>query len=501
MFLPAWIFGHKVRPARTIHKTPCRYSSPRETTVKPRLERLEDRLALSSFGPEDGSYVEESWFGYYGSVEIQASTGNIVVAGADSAATPPSPPASTNYPAAVARYDSGGNTDTTFGASGVATVPKIVAPYAHVVLQSDGKAIVAGLGDSSTGGAMTVARFTTSGSLDTTFGSGGVATGHAPASIGDAIRAVGLQSTGKIVVAGTDGNSGGSSPALVGRFTASGQLDSGRRGFGTGSNPPGYVTSQFGPGTSQTDGVNALAVQSDDKIVIASSYTQYTGGVFTQYDVVARYTASGALDTTFNHTGYAILPFSGSHQAIAIQGDGKIVMTDGTSIARLNSNGTLDTHFGSGAGYEQIAVPGGAYQSVIDGVTLQPDGKIVVAGWETAAYRAPQNILVARFNADGTPDSLFGSGGYKLGAPPTDGNPHSFSGSAVALEGDGSIIVAGQDLVSGGVWHPLLMRFSGDSNPPAVTQSPSTTSSAAVNDSALLATLADDLLNPGKRKG
>src|SRR5690242_1377486 len=97
-----------------------------QSSRQPRLERLEDRHALSGFGPGDGAYVEESWFGYYNAVQIQPSTQSIFVAGGDSGQVPPSPANSFNYPTAVARYDSGGNADTTFGAGGVAAAPHIV---------------------------------------------------------------------------------------------------------------------------------------------------------------------------------------------------------------------------------------------------------------------------------------------------------------------------------------------------------------------------------------
>jgi uncharacterized delta-60 repeat protein len=92
-------------------------------------------------------------------------------------------------------------------------------------------------------------------------------------------------------------------------------------------------------------------------------------------------------------------------------------------------------------------------------VAIQPDGKIVVAG-RTSVTGNPYDVLVARFNVDGTPDTTFGPGGYKIGAPLPNTGYHSFSGFGVALQSNGNIIVAGNDNqgTSGGD-HPLLMRF------------------------------------------
>ncbi len=95
------------------------------------------------------------------------------------------------------------------------------------------------------------------------------------------------------------------------------------------------------------------------------------------------------------------------------------------------------------------------------GVAIQPDGKIVVAG-TLRVSGGPSNVLVYRLNANGTPDATFGVGGLKLGTPPAGPDYHSFEGTAVALQSDGSIIVAGSDDWDGTdtiAPHPFLMRF------------------------------------------
>jgi uncharacterized delta-60 repeat protein len=139
-------------------------------------------------------------------------------------------------------------------------------------------------------------------------------------------------------------------------------------------------------------------------------------------------------------------------------------------VARYNSNGTLDTSFGGGSGY--VRLDNGA-REVGTSVAIQPDGKIVVGGY-TSVVDSPTNLLVARFNTDGslddgsatdtTPADSFSDGGFKIGSPLPNTGYHSFGGGSLALQSDGSIIVAGyddQDSTSGTAYHPLVMRFYG----------------------------------------
>ena len=188
--------------------------------------------------------------------------------------------------------------------------------------------------------------------------------------------------------------------------------------------------------------------------------------------IVARYTASGTLDKTFGGGGYSVfLPagISAYGTAVALQSDGKIIVTGSCTgaggandllVARYNTNGTLDTSFGGGSGYVRLDNAAATQsQEVGRDVAIQPaDGKIVVAGVTTVTGN-PRNVLVARFNVDGTPDATFAPGGYKIGAPLPNTGYHSFSGRGVALRSDGSIIVAGDDDQGTSGDHPLLMRF------------------------------------------
>lgn len=463
------------------------------------IERLEDRLALAGFGPEDGAYIVESWEGSYGAVEVRQSDQTVVAAGGlSSSAT------------AVARYDVAGSIDLTFGNNGVGTVPvPITCNSPALALQADGKAVIGGRVTSGGQTSIAVGRLTASGLPDTRFDRDGAS---APMEVtpnqGDEACAVAIQSTGKIVVAGRAGYSTGN--LVIGRFTAGGAVDSGNGGFGqtVKGKPVGYTVTNVGaayPDYKQLNTYYAIAVSSDDKIVAVG--TLDGPGEDTQI-IVARYTPAGSLDTSFNGAGYTVFRPAGftraDASAVAVQADGKIVVA-GTStgqdlgtdmlIARFNTNGTLDATFG-GAGYVRIDVDDGQASSRewAKGVVIQPDGKIVAAGF----VHGPGNlyrVLVARLNTDGALDAGFGIAGLKLGAL-TAGR--SSVGTCVALQSDGSIIVAGydEDTATGSDRHPLLMRFYGDNAPAAA----SSTTDAAATDAALLLYFTEDAATVRRRK-
>lgn len=421
--------------------------SPKRGTAKPRLERLEERQLLSGFGPADGAYVEESWYsGFKGylDVQIQPVDQKIVAAGS----------VLSNRGAAIARYDSVGNPDTSYGSNGLSTSPGgSPAWYAGLTLQPDGKAVLSAV--NTTWHSFGAGRFNTNGSLDTGFGTGGWSS-IGVSTYGQYPYGVGLQSTGKIVACGyTFTNSAWTtSSAVLARLTSSGTIDSGKGGFGqvlTGNRATGYTMTAFG---AQNAEFKDLAIQPDDKVVVVGDITpdQTFPAAYDAQVIVARYTAAGILDTTFNGSGYSVLTLPGTLHtsmpfyptAVALQADGKIIVvstaqdTNGPNdmlIARFNASGTLDSAFGGGAGYVRLASI-----ATSGDVVIQPgDQKIVVAGSQGGT------VVVARLNTDGTMDSTFGTGGYKIGAPPTGAGYHDFGARGMALQSNGNIIVAGSD--------------------------------------------------------
>ncbi|HQU82498.1 MAG TPA: FG-GAP-like repeat-containing protein [Pyrinomonadaceae bacterium] len=222
--------------------------------------------------------------------------------------------------------------------------------------------------------------------------------------------------------------------------------------FGTG----GKTITPVGTGN---DEANDLAVQADGKIIVAG-HTQ--NGSTTDISLV-RYNSNGTLDNSFGVGGKVVIPIAGYQEgyAVAIQGDGKIVVVgrgdDGATafgsgqITRFNSDGTLDTSFGGGAGFVTNSFNSNTIVRFND-VAIQADGKIVIAGY---LVNGIQRLLTARFNADGTLDNFAVAGSAS--------GPVSYYGNAVAIQSNGQIVVGGKLIAGGasGVW----IRYNSDLTP------------------------------------
>src|SRR5262245_26622945 len=172
-----------------------------------------------------------------------------------------------------------------------------------------------------------------------------------------------------------------------------------------------------------TDLANAVAVQSDGKLVVVGQ-TYKNNDYSTEDFVVTRYNTDGTLDTTFGRGGKVRTDFPGLAavpSSVVIQADGKIVVAGGAfplftflgnfEIVRYNPNGSLDRSFGSG-GIVTTVFPQGSY--AFD-VALQPDGKIIAAGTVFVDFNPGESsdtvFAMARYYPDGTPDTTFGNGG------------------------------------------------------------------------------------------
>ncbi|HPL87771.1 MAG TPA: delta-60 repeat domain-containing protein, partial [Deltaproteobacteria bacterium] len=210
------------------------------------------------------------------------------------------------------------------------------------------------------------------GSLDTTFGAGGIVI--TPVGINDVFYALAIQADGKIVAAG-DSSNGADYDFAVARYNDDGSLDT---TFGAG----GIVITQVSPERIAT--VYALAIQSDGKIVAAGRSNKITDDDF----AVARYDDDGSLDTTFGAGGIVITPVEGGIspdrvQALAIQADGKIVAAGYSSshfaLVRYDEHGELDPDFGTG-GIVTTSVEEGVTTDRAYALAIQADGKIVAAG-------------------------------------------------------------------------------------------------------------------------
>jgi uncharacterized delta-60 repeat protein len=271
-----------------------------------------------------------------------------------------------------------------------------------------------------------------SGALDPTFGAGGKVLTDFGGGRRDVINAMAIQSDGKIVVAGPSEPFGeATSDFALARYNLDGSLDLTFNGTGT------VLTDFCGSLCDSRDGLYALAIQSDGKIVAAggSDASSYPSDF-----ALARYNPDGTLDPTFNATGKVLTDFSGGRDdayAVAIQSDGKIVAAGSAedasggccdfALARYNPDGTLDPTFNAtGKVLTDFSGPGG--HDIASSMAIQSDGKIVAAG-----------TALARYNPDGTLDPTFNATGVLT----------HFGASALAIQSDGKIVTAGSATANG----------------------------------------------------
>jgi uncharacterized delta-60 repeat protein len=187
---------------------------------------------------------------------------------------------------------------------------------------------------------------------------------------------------------------------------------------------PTVVDASFNPGTGANNDVFALALQPDDKILIAGQFTAFNG---TNRSRIARLHADGSLDLSFDPGTGA----NGDIYAVAVQTNGQVLIggsftaVNGTTlyrVARLNADGSVDPGFNVGV----------SVNNELRAIAVQPDGRIVIAGRFTSVAGEPRS-RVARLNADGTLDTSFNPG---AGA-----NDHI---RALALQSDGKVVIGGQ---------------------------------------------------------
>jgi uncharacterized delta-60 repeat protein len=433
-------------------------SSSAATTVTPEAVASTGVLDVGFAAPAPGSMVDPGANGIVRSVAVQ-DDGKILIVGGF-----------TTYNGVahshIARLNADGSLDTSFvvgtGASN---------PVYSVALQGDGKILIGGEFWNYNGVARNrIARLNADGSLDTTFDPG---TGAS-----STVESVALQSDGKILVGGFFTTFNGVARNRVTRLNADGSLDT-----------------SFDPGTGVNSTVYSFAVQPDGKIVIGGSFTTYNG---TSRNYIARLNSDGSLDTSFVVGTGANNPV----WSVATQADGKIVVggdfttyngTTRNRIARLHSDGSLDTSFVVGTGanvrvrsiavqddgkivigglfttYNDVArnyiaslnangsldtsfVVGTGANNWVNSVAVQDDGKIVIGGTFTT-YNGTARNRIARLNADGSLDTSFVVG--------TGANNWVFS---VAVQGDGKILIGGAFTSFDGVTRNRIARMNTDSS-------------------------------------
>jgi uncharacterized delta-60 repeat protein len=267
-----------------------------------------------------------------------------------------------------------------------------------IALQSDGKLIVAGEFINIAGvPRRKIARLDASGNLDPTFNPGNGANGN--------IFVVKVLPDNKILIAGEFTTYNGAAVNRIARLNADGSLDT-----------------SFNTGTGASFTVNAIAVQTDGKIIVAGNFDTFNS--INNFGIV-RLNGDGGIDQTFHTPLDNTAPFSVN--SAALQADGKILIggsffnSTGTirRIARLETNGNFDSSFQTGTGAN----------GTVNAITVQLDGSILIGG-SFSAINGTTKPNLARLTANGTLDNAF--------TPPNLGTPLK-----IVLQTDGKILICG----------------------------------------------------------
>ena len=331
----------------------------------------------------------------------------------------------------VLRLNSDGSVDNTFVIGTYAD-----EPVGSVIVQPDGKILV--VGEFHTVSTACIVRLNANGTLDSTFNPGTGAENYRLYDTYDAdLLCVAVQADGKILVGGSFNTFNGTNCNHVARLNANGTLDN-----------------SFSPNSGVNDMVQCVATQPDGKVLVGGYFTAVgttPQGAFPSlpqgsHQAIARLNTNGSLDTTFHAGADSVVA------CIAVQPDGKLLV-GGTfisidnigyrdSITRLNADGSLDPTFNSSS------VPPAF--SLVYSIVPQPDGKVLLGGEFTAVNGSNQNHI-ARLQPDGTPEASFNPG--------TGANSNVV---AVALQLDGKVLVAGEFTTINGTTRNRIARLNAD---------------------------------------
>jgi uncharacterized delta-60 repeat protein len=365
-----------------------------------------------------------------------------------------------NWDLCVLRYGGGGTIDTTFGVSGAVTTDMQGADdfAAGIAIQPDGKIVVAATCENTltitTRRDFCVARYTATGALDTTFsGTGIVRTSFS--NFDDVATSVALQSDGKIVVAGYCANNAGAFNSAstfgiemcVARYMSTGELDTSFSGDGTLRTSIGGASASF-----VRNKANAVAVASDGKIVLTGSQYVGTASGFSDTEfLLVRLLPDGTLDTSFSSDGIVTRTWTSwiYGSAVTIQPDGRILVAGyrlgGCGAAaecmialRYNESGSPDATFGA-SGLVAIDVSAVGEAAYTHSIALQTDGKIVLAG-NCGGAGLSRKFCFARLHGDGDLDNSFATNGIGSLSWRADGFDYGF---AVAITRSGGIVLGG----------------------------------------------------------
>lgn len=367
---------------------------------------------------------------------VQQADGKLLVVGSTEMPGP-------HFDFAVLRLNVDGTLDTTFGTDGIATVDfNAIGDDANVVLlQPDGKIVAAGSAETSEANFdIALARFNANGTLDATFGTDGRATLDLGGGYEFAAGAVLVQG-GQIVVAGTT-DANGDFDVVFARFDANGTLDT---TFGTNG-------SVLVDTNGQSNQANWLTQQADGKLIACGLVAPEPNTALNGDMQAVRVNANGTVDTTFGVAGVANVVTGtqlGAASTCNAMPDGTTVLAGHSgaagaadlALARLTGNGVLDVTFGTGG---QSSADLGRTETV-EAILLLSDGKFGVTGTiEDGDDGDPRDIYIARFNADGSLDTTFGNNGATIADFGSASRSSDAEGFGLVEQADGRLVAIGR---------------------------------------------------------
>jgi uncharacterized delta-60 repeat protein len=343
---------------------------------------------------------------------------------------------------ALARYKVDGSLDITFGAGGIATIP--IGQALSVAIQNDGKILAAGVATHLDSNNAVIVRLNTDGSLDNTFGTQGMIIGSANSNFNSVI----LQKDGKIIAAGGIGNENHYGVALV-RYIENGDLDT---SFGN----KGIVTTFI---DSLNSDAHSIKLRTDGKIIVSGGfwYNENSGLVVIQYN------DDGSIDNNFGTDGKVITQMErvtgDINSSILIGQDFKIIAlgssySDHFKLVRYNQNGSLDNSFR----VDYLDNPSGQSEAAASSEASGVDGKIVTAGYSFNGLKNSYDFALARYDTNGYLDITFDTTGIVTTAI---GTSNDFANS-VLIQKNGKIVAGGYSSDINKYYDFALVRYNTD---------------------------------------
>jgi len=321
-----------------------------------------------------------------------------------------------------------GNLDTSFSGDGkifmdIGSHPSYEQANDIVILE-DGKILA--IGSASNGSDdFAIVKYNPNGSLDTTFGNSGKVFTEFIGGYKDYAYSIAIQTDGKLVVGGSTQDGYNNPSFALARYNSNGSLD-------TTFDSDGKVVINLG----SYDVIKSIAILDNGKILV--------GGHSNKNFTLLRYESNGSLDPTFGSNGKVITDFGGQDfiHSIIILNSGKFIAAGSTdndgglshdfALARYNADGSIDTSFGNSG---KVVTDFGTTSDSGESLAIQDDGKIILAG------KTRYDFALARYNADGSLDTTFGSDGKVT----TDFNGNDDSAYSVAIQNSGNIVAVGTD--------------------------------------------------------